>query len=102
MSNYTVKKGDSLSKIAIKFGQKPTKYAELYAFNKAVIGKNPNFIKPGQVLEIPLSWSSGSGGGNTTPEPTLGPGPASAGFPLWLGLGIVGGLLFLTTKKKLF
>lgn len=48
---YTVVKGDSLSKIASKFGLKS--YQPLYERNKALIGDNPNLIKPGQELIIP-------------------------------------------------
>lgn len=46
----TVKSGDTLSAIARANG---TTVAKLYAANKAVIGGNPNLIKPGQVLKIP-------------------------------------------------
>jgi len=49
---YTVRPGDSLSKIAQQFGV-PGGWQQLYAANKAVIGGNPNVIKPGQVLVLP-------------------------------------------------
>lgn len=46
---YTVKKGDTLSGIAAKYGMT---WQQVYARNKFVIGNNPNIIKPGQVLVI--------------------------------------------------
>lgn len=46
---YTVKKGDTLSKIAKKYG---TTWQKIYAMNKSKIGKNPNLIKPGQKLRV--------------------------------------------------
>jgi nucleoid-associated protein YgaU len=52
---YTVKSGDSLSKIAAMpsiYGD-GSKWQKIYDANKSVIGKNPNLIKPGQKLVIP-------------------------------------------------
>lgn len=46
---YTVVKGDNLSKIASRFG---TTWQQLYAWNKGVIGSDPNVIKPGQKLRV--------------------------------------------------
>jgi LysM repeat protein len=63
---YTVKKGDSLSKIAAALGL--SGWRELYELNKSVIGGNPDLIKPGQVLQVP-GESSSSGGGGTTTKP---------------------------------
>jgi hypothetical protein len=48
---YTVVKGDTLWIIARKFGF--THWSPIYAANRAVIGSNPDQIKPGQVLVIP-------------------------------------------------
>lgn len=52
---YTVKKGDSLWKIAKNFYGNGAKWPTIYnnTQNKKVIGKNPNLIKPGQKLVIP-------------------------------------------------
>ena len=50
--DYTVKSGDSLSAIARKLTGS-TNWQAIYEQNKAVIGSNPNMIKPGQVLTIP-------------------------------------------------
>lgn len=47
---YTVKKGDTLSKIAQSYG---FTWKQLYAANIDTIGGNPNIIYPGQVLIIP-------------------------------------------------
>jgi len=45
--------GDTLSKIAAKHYGNSALWQKIYQANKAVIGPNPNLIKPGQVLAIP-------------------------------------------------
>jgi nucleoid-associated protein YgaU len=47
--------GETLSDIALKYygSAVKEKYMKIYEANKAVIGDNPNLIKPGQVLKIP-------------------------------------------------
>lgn len=52
---YTVKKGDTLWGIAVKFLKNGARWPEIYNIpaNKKVIGPNPNLIYPGQVLQIP-------------------------------------------------
>ena len=52
---YVVVKGDSLSKIAKAFYGSAGKWRLIYEANKAVVGNNPDLIKPGQVLTIPES-----------------------------------------------
>jgi nucleoid-associated protein YgaU len=47
---YTVKSGDSLSKIGSHHG---VAWREIYEANKDVIGDDPDKIKPGQKLRIP-------------------------------------------------
>ena len=49
---YTVKKGDTLSKIARTHYGKPSRYMEIFEANKPML-KDPNKIYPGQVLRIP-------------------------------------------------
>ncbi|MFB5763320.1 LysM peptidoglycan-binding domain-containing protein [Paenibacillus medicaginis] len=50
---YTVKAGDSLSKIAkLELGDS-SKWKNIYQMNKKVIGNNPNLIKVGQKLVMP-------------------------------------------------
>ncbi|MNJ35438.1 LysM domain/BON superfamily protein [compost metagenome] len=50
---YTVKAGDSLSKIAkLELGNS-SKWQAIYNLNKKTIGKDPNKIKPGQKLVMP-------------------------------------------------
>jgi nucleoid-associated protein YgaU len=54
--SYTVKSGDSLTKIVQRLrtqGVKDITVDKLYKANKSTIGKNPNVIKPGQKLVIP-------------------------------------------------
>jgi nucleoid-associated protein YgaU len=49
---YTVAAGDSLSKIAKKFYGDANKWQRIFDANRDII-KNPDLIKPGQVLKIP-------------------------------------------------
>jgi len=49
---YTVKRGDSLSKIAKRFYGDPMKYKKLFEANKPLL-KDPNKIFPGQQIRIP-------------------------------------------------
>ncbi len=49
---YTVKKGDTLSKIAKTYYGNAMKYPVIFEANREVI-KDPNLIYPGQVLRIP-------------------------------------------------
>jgi nucleoid-associated protein YgaU len=49
---YTVKRGDSLSKIAKSYYGDAMKYPVIFEANREVI-KDPDFIYPGQVLRIP-------------------------------------------------
>ena len=49
MQEYTVKKGDSLSKIASQYG---IKWKDIFEANKDII-KNPDLIQPGWKLKIP-------------------------------------------------
>ena len=51
---YTVKSGDSLSKIAKEFYGDAMKYPAIFEANKPML-KDPNKIYPGQVLRIPAS-----------------------------------------------
>jgi resuscitation-promoting factor RpfA len=50
-TSYTVKPGDSLSKIASAFHL--SSWEQLYNANRGVVGGNPNVIFPGQRLTIP-------------------------------------------------
>ena len=58
---YTVKSGDSLSKIALAFGMKVTDWQKIYALNKGVIGNDPNRLRVGMKLKIPVTSSTGKG-----------------------------------------
>jgi uncharacterized protein YidB (DUF937 family) len=50
---YTVAAGDNLSKIAKRFLGDANEWRRIYDANRAVIGPNPDLIKPGQKLTIP-------------------------------------------------
>jgi nucleoid-associated protein YgaU len=50
---YTVKKGDSLSKIAKRTYGDPQQWRRIYEANREVIGDNPDLIHPGQALKLP-------------------------------------------------
>ncbi len=49
---YTVKRGDSLSKIAKKYYGDASKYKAIFEANQPML-KDPNLIYPGQSLRIP-------------------------------------------------
>ena len=51
-ATYTVKPGDTLSKIAKEKLGDPNAYMDIFNANKGVL-TDPNKIKPGQVLKIP-------------------------------------------------
>ncbi len=52
-TSYTVEKDDTLQKISHKFYNSYGKWTRIYEANKPVI-PNPDRIKPGTVLQIPL------------------------------------------------
>lgn len=69
-TTYTVKSGDTLSKIAAQYG---ITWQQLYDANRQTIGSNPNLIYPGQVYTIPGTGGGGgpsSGGGSSSPTQT--------------------------------
>jgi len=49
---YTVASGDSLSKIAKKFYGDANQWKRIFEANRDTV-KNPDLIRPGQVLKIP-------------------------------------------------
>lgn len=50
---YTVKSGDTLYGIAKQVLGDGSRWQEIYSANTGAIGKDPNLIRPGQVLRIP-------------------------------------------------
>ncbi len=72
---YVVKPGDTLSSIARQFC---TTWQQIYNINQAVIGPNPNVLRPGTVLQVPNQC-----GGQPPPPPSggcnLGPIPHAMG-----------------------
>lgn len=50
---YTVRKGDTLQKIAQKFYGTSKKWSKIYAANKDIL-RGPDKIYPGQVINVPL------------------------------------------------
>lgn len=53
IKKHVVKKGESLSLIAKQYYGDVHKWKQIYEANKAVVGDNPDLIKPGQELVIP-------------------------------------------------
>lgn len=53
---WTVRSGDTLSKIAGTLTGNSGRYMEMYNLNRTAIGANPNVIKVGQTLAVPPSW----------------------------------------------
>lgn len=56
LAEHTVEAGETLSHIALKYYKNAGKpfYMAIYEVNKATIGDNPNRIKPGMLLKIPV------------------------------------------------
>lgn len=48
-TSYIVKKDDTINEIVEKYS---TSWEKIYEKNKNIIGKDPNIIKPGQILNI--------------------------------------------------
>lgn len=65
MATYTVKKGDTLSKIARDWLGNMALWPQLASYNKI---KNPNIIFPGQVLQWP-NKPAAPGGSAPAPKP---------------------------------
>jgi len=68
---YTVKRGDSLWKIAEERLGDGTRYVELVALNEAVLDGRPNFLLPGTVLKVPAADESSDGAYVVQPGDTL-------------------------------
>ncbi|WP_416957912.1 LysM peptidoglycan-binding domain-containing protein [Nocardioides sp. T5] len=68
---YTVKRGDSLWKIAEERLGDGTRYVELVALNEAVLDGRPDFLLPGTVLKVPSADASSDGSYVVQPGDTL-------------------------------
>ncbi|WP_036517449.1 LysM peptidoglycan-binding domain-containing protein [Nocardioides sp. J54] len=55
VERYTVKRGDSLWKIAEERLGDGTRYVELVALNRAVLDGRPDFLLPGTILRVPVA-----------------------------------------------
>lgn len=53
--SYVTKRGDWLSKVALRYWGSVDYWPELYGANKLVIGSDPNVINEGTVLEFPIN-----------------------------------------------
>jgi len=78
-SSYTVQSGDTLWDIAQRAYADPEDWDTIYNANKQVIGNDPNLIKPGQVLHIPVQ--SDPSKPSPSPQPTPGPTPSPIPSP---------------------
>jgi hypothetical protein len=52
---YKVAEGDSLWSISQKIWHDPQLWSALYGNNSNIIGSNPNYILPGELLEVPAN-----------------------------------------------
>lgn len=68
---YTVKRGDSLWKIAEERLGDGTRYVELVALNEAVLDGRPDFLLPGTVLKVPVADDPSGGSYVVKPGDTL-------------------------------
>ena len=100
-ARYTVAPGDTLSRIAARFGLSGG-WQALYVANRSVIGPDPNVIHTGTVLTVPrlaparaptppaahpghrLHQPPPPSGSQHRRQPTRTRAPAAAGMPTWL------------------
>jgi LysM repeat protein len=68
---YTVKRGDSLWRIAEERLGDGTRYVELVTLNEAVLDGRPDFLLPGTVLKLPIADDSVDGSYVVQPGDTL-------------------------------
>lgn len=68
---YTVKRGDSLWKIAEERLGDGTRYVELVALNEAVLDGRPDFLLPGTVIKVPVVDDPSAGSYVVQPGDTL-------------------------------
>lgn len=68
---YTVKRGDSLWRIAEERLGDGTRYVELVGLNEAVLDGRPDFLLPGTVLKVPIPNQSADGSYVVQPGDTL-------------------------------
>jgi nucleoid-associated protein YgaU len=68
---YTVKRGDSLWKIAEELLGDGTRYVELVDLNRAVLDGRPDFLLPGTVLKVPIVEAPPEGAYVVQPGDTL-------------------------------
>ena len=66
---YVIQKDDTLQKISKKLYGSYSKWTVIYDANRDVI-KDPNFLKPGKVLKIPIIVSNTSAQGETSGQTT--------------------------------
>jgi NitT/TauT family transport system substrate-binding protein len=59
VQEYTIKSGDTLSKLALQFYGKMHYWEKIYAANKDTV-RNPNFIFVGQIIKIPAGDATGT------------------------------------------
>lgn len=69
--NYTVKRGDSLWRIAEERLGDGTRYVELVELNSAVLNGHPDFLQPGTVLRVPIADTAVDGQYVVQPGDTL-------------------------------
>ena len=102
-ARYTVVSGDTLAGIAAALAV-PGGWPALYAANRHVIGSDPDVIRPGAVLTVPVpapvphaapapppassspppAPPSAPAGSRPSPPPARTSAPAAAGLPQWL------------------
>lgn len=51
---YRVQQGDTLTKTAEQFLSDGQRWKDIYAANRDQLGSDPNLIRPGQQLRIPM------------------------------------------------
>lgn len=78
--DYTVRRGDSLWKIAERLLGDGTRYTEIVDLNRTVLGGRPDFITPGTVLKIPHEVTEPATNGPSDEEYVVRPGDTLSGI----------------------
>lgn len=77
--SHIVKRGDTLGIIAERFLGDKERAQEVYVANRAVVGRNPDIITLGMVLQIPCDTGARIGVSDTPARPSRGKPAASGG-----------------------
>ena len=101
MIKHTVKRGDTLSKIGMKYGYTAAQWKRVWAVNPKI--KNPNLIYPGQIINVPIKKSGTVKAISRALKPAMVKKAGLSPVQMLLVGDLALGILFSTKKgKRLF